>query len=128
MTVNSFRSSKLHFSKKFVLPWGRGVDSYDAVIALFKEVRITLGEGGLFLASMFLEDVGMSTREKLGIWTKQVESSSRKVILMKEFLNSFIPSLLWKDFIELVPRRDSNIAGYRSETSASHIELFTRQG
>lgn len=28
MTVNSFRSSKLHFSKKFVLPWGRGgVDS-----------------------------------------------------------------------------------------------------
>lgn len=106
MTVNSFRSSKLHFSKKFVLPWGRG----------------------LILASMFLEDVGMSTREKLGIWTKQVESSSRKVILMKEFLNSFIPSLLWKDFIELVPRRDSNIAVYGSETSASHIELFTRQG
>lgn len=82
----------------------------------------------MILASMFLEDVGMSTREKLGIWTKQVESSSRKVILMKEFLNSFIPSVLWKDFIELVPRRDSNIAVYGSETSASHIELFTRQG
>lgn len=70
----------------------------------------------MILACMFLEDVGMSTREKLGIWTKQVESSSRKVLLLKQFLNSFISSLLWKDFIEFVSRRDSNIAVYGSET------------
>lgn len=61
-----------------------------------------------------------------------MDETGRKLIeksyTHERILNSFIPSLLWKDFIELVPRRDSNIAVYGSETSASHIELFTRQG
>lgn len=35
MTVNSFRSSKLHFSKKFVLPWKRGVGGVDSCMHVF---------------------------------------------------------------------------------------------
>lgn len=51
-----------------------------------------------------------------------MDEAGRKLIeksyTHERILNSFIPSLLWKDFIELVPRRDSNIAVYGSETSA----------